>query len=57
MFPGRKAKAPERLGTETCSAFHLEGKKLLQQKQYKLGSREQRRRASSWRKEERKREE
>lgn len=37
MFTGRKDKAPERLGTEACSAFHLEGKKFLHQKQRELG--------------------
>lgn len=37
MFSGRKAKAPERLGSETGSAFHLEGNEFLHQKQHRLG--------------------
>lgn len=39
MFIGRKGKAPERLGTQVCSASIWEGQKFLHQKQHKLGGR------------------
>lgn len=53
MFTGRKGKAPERLGTQVCSGFHLGGEEILHQKQHKLGGRKRRRQANySWKKEE-----